>query len=206
MMVSAYIGSGDVAAMMAGKDTKAYKTLMQRFVSDEIPHRNAKESPIDALRAGAILEERFYLTLGDEWFSQYFVQSAEMDVFKATLDFARLENGAVVDFIELKSVGFNDYIEMVEPIKDDNDALVEFLKKKHKNYYNQIQEQLYCTGLESAHLCFLSVTSYDDEVNYARVINSSEYTMVLVKRDEEAIDKIRERGEIFQTIKNHFKN
>ena len=202
MMVSTYIGSGDVSAMMAGKDTKAYLSLMQRFVSNEIPFYNAKESPIDALRTGAILEERFFLTLDDSWFYQYFVQSDEMDVFKATLDFAQIENGKVVDFIELKTVGFNDYITMIEPIHDDNEALVELLKKKHKNYYYQIQEQLYCTNLMFASLCFLSVTSYDDEENYERVIGSHEYALVHVERDEEVIKAIIE----FQAIKNNFKN
>ena len=205
MIVSTYIGSGDVAAMMAGKDSKAYLSLLQRFVSNEIPVRNAKESPIDALRTGAILEERFFLTLDDSWFCQYFVQSNEMDVFKATLDFAQLEKGDVVDFIELKSINFDDYITMVEPIKNDNAALVDYLKKKHKAYYYQIQEQLYCTGLERAHLCFLSVTSYDDEENYARDIKENEYTKVLVERDDEVIDAIKQRGEIFQSIKDNFK-
>lgn len=206
MMLSTYIGSGDVSSMMAGKDTKAYLSLMQRFVSNEIPYYNAKESPIDALRTGAILEERFFLTLDDSWFCQYFVQSKEMDVFKATLDFAQINGGEVVDFIELKTVGFNDYITMVEPIRDDNKALVEFLKKKHKAYYYQIQEQLYCTELDRAHLCFLSVTSYDDDENYQRIINSHEYTLVEVERDDEVIEAIKERGQIFQTIKNNFKN
>ena len=206
MMISTYIGSGDVSSMMAGKDTKAYLSLMQRFVSNEIPYFNAKESPIDALRTGAILEERFFLTLDDSWFCQYFVQSKEMDVFKATLDFAQINGGEVVDFIELKTVGFNDYITMVEPIRDDNKALVEFLKKKHKAYYYQIQEQLYCTNLESALLCFLSVTSYDDDENYQRIINPHEYTLVQVERDDEVIDAIKERGQIFQTIKNNFKD
>lgn len=206
MIISAYIGSGDVAAMMAGKDTKTYLSLMQRFVSNELPVRNAKESPIDALRTGAILEERFLLTLDDSYFAQYFVQSEEMDVFKATLDFAKLDGGEVVDFIELKTVGFNDYLTMVEPIRDDNEALLEFLKKKHKNYYFQIQEQLYCTKLEKAHLCFLSVTSYDDDENYTRIIMPHEYTIVEVERDDEVIDAICERGKIFQTIKDNFKN
>ena len=205
MIVSTYIGSGDVASMMAGKDSKAYLSLMQRFVSNEIPVRNAKESPIDALRTGAILEQRFFLTLDYSWFCQYFVQSNEMDVFKATLDFAQLEKGDVVDFIELKSINFDDYITMVEPIKNDNAALVDYLKKKHKAYYYQIQEQLYCTGLERAHLCFLSVTSYDDEENYARDIKENEYTKVLVERDDEVIDAIKQRGEIFQSIKDNFK-
>lgn len=206
MMISTYIGSGDVSSMMAGKDTKAYLSLMQRFVSNEIPYYNAKESPIDALRTGSILEERFFLTLDDSWFCQYFVQSKEMDVFKATLDFAQINGGEVVDFIELKTVGFNDYITMVEPIRDDNEALVEFLKKKHKAYYYQVQEQLYCTNLERAHLCFLSVTSYDDDENYQRIINSHEYTLVEVERDDEVIEAIKERGLIFQTIKNNFKD
>lgn len=205
MIISAYIGSGDVAAMMSGKDSKAYLSLMQRFVSNEIPVRNAKQSPIDALRTGAILEERFYLTLDDSWFYQHFVQSEDMDVFKATLDFAQIQEGSVVDFIELKTVGFNDYITSIEPIRDDKQALLEFLKKKHKSYYYQVQEQLYCTGLEKAHLCFLSVTSYDDEENYLRIINSHEYTMVEVERDDKVIEQICKRGEIFQTIKNNFK-
>lgn len=205
MMISTYIGSGDVSAMMAGKDTKTYQSLLQRFVSNEIPVHNAKESPIDALRTGAILEERFFLTLDDSWFYQYFVQSTKMDVFKATLDFAQIDNGEVVDFIELKTVGFNDYITDIEPIRQDNDALVSYLQRKHKNYYNQVQEQLYCTGLQKAHLCFLSVTSYDDDENYQRIINSNEYTMIEVERDEEVIKQICSRGEIFQAIKDNFK-
>lgn len=205
MMISTYIGSGDVSAMMAGKDTKTYQSLLQRFVSNEIPVHNAKESPIDALRTGAILEERFFLTLDDSWFYQYFVQSNMMDVFKATLDFAQIDNGEVVDFIELKTVGFNDYITDIEPIRQDNDALVSYLQRKHKNYYNQVQEQLYCTGLQKAHLCFLSVTSYDDDENYQRIINSNEYTMIEVERDEEVIKQICSRGEIFQAIKDNFK-
>lgn len=206
MMLSTYIGSGDISAMMAGKDTKAYLSLMQRFVSNEIPVYNAKQSPIDALRTGAILEERFYQTLDDSWFYQYFVQSEEMDVFKATLDFAKIQDGKVADFIELKTVGFNDYIASVEPIRDDSQALLDFLKKKHKAYYYQIQEQLYCTGLEKAHLCFLSVTSYDDEENYLRIINPHEYTLVEVMRDDNVIEQICKRGEIFQQIKNNFKD
>lgn len=206
MMLSTYIGSGDISAMMAGKDTKAYLSLMQRFVSNEIPVHNAKQSPIDALRTGAILEERFYQTLDDSWFYQYYVQSEEMDVFKATLDFAKIQDGKVADFIELKTVGFNDYIASVEPIRDDNEALFDFLLKKHKAYYYQIQEQLYCTGLERAHMCFLSVTSYDDDENYLRIINPHEYTVVEVERNDKVIEQICKRGEIFQQIKNNFKD
>ena len=206
MIISTYIGSGDVSAMMAGKDSKAYLSLMQRFVSNDIPVHNAKESPIDALRTGAILEERFYKTLDDSWFYQYYVQSAEMDVFKATLDFAKLANGKVIDFIELKTVNFDDYIKYIEPYKNEHDVLlIDFLMYKHKAYYYQVQEQLYCTGLERAKVCFLSVTSYDDEENYQREINDNEYVIIEVERDEEIIDRIKERGEIFQQIKNNFK-
>lgn len=202
MISTTYIGSGDVASLMMGRNTKGFLSLLQRFVSDEVPVYNAKNSPIDALRTGAILEERFYQTLGDDWFYQYFVQSKEMDVFKCSLDFAQIADGEVVDFIELKTLSFDDYIRNIEPIRDDNDALVEYLKKKHKAYYQQVQEQLYCTELERAHLCFLSVTSYDDEENYQRNIQLHEYTMVTIERDDTVIDEIRNRGEIFQQLKN----
>ena len=202
MISTTYIGSGDVAALMMGRNTKGFLSLLQRFVSDEVPVYNAKNSPIDALRTGAILEERFYQTLGDDWFYQYYVQSKEMDVFKCSLDFAQIADGEVVDFIELKTLSFDDYIRNIEPIRDDNDALVEHLKMKHKAYYQQVQEQLYCTNLERAHLCFLSVTSYDDEENYQRNIQPHEYTMVTIERDDLVIDEIRNRGEIFQLLKN----
>lgn len=205
MIITANIGSGDVHSLLMGRDTKGFLALLQRFVSDEVQPRNAKASPIDALRTGAILEERFFLTLDDSWFYQYYVQSEEMDVFKATLDFAQLKAGKVVDFIELKTISFNDYITQIEPIKDDNDALVKLLFKKHSAYYFQIQEQLYCTGLEKAHLVFLSVTSYDDEENNQRIIKPNEWTMVEVKRDETAINTIKERGQIFQLIKDELK-
>lgn len=202
MISTTYIGSGDVASLMMGRNTKGFLSLLQRFVSDEVPVYNAKNSPIDALRTGAILEERFYQTLGDDWFYQYYVQSKEMDVFKCSLDFAKIADGKVVDFIELKTLSFDDYIRNIEPIRDDNEALVEYLKKKHKAYYQQVQEQLYCTELEEAHLCFLSVTSYDDEENYQRNIQPHEYTMVTIERDDLLIDEIRHRGEIFQQLKD----
>lgn len=204
MISTLYIGSGDVAALMMGKDTAGHLRLMQRFVSDEIPHYNAQASPIDALRTGAILENRYLLTLPDGYFSQYVVRSDEMDVFKCSLDFARLDGGKVVDFDELKTMSFMDYIEQVEPIKGDNDALLAYLQRKHKNYYYQVQEQLFCTHLESCNLVFLSVTSYDDEENRQRIIRDGEYCKVRVSRDEKAIAQIKERGQIFQQIKDYF--
>lgn len=206
MLSTLYIGSGDVHALMMGRTSAGYLRLLQRFVSGIVPHYNALASPIDALRTGAILEERFYQTLPFEWFPQYRVQSDEMDVFRASLDFAKLDEGRVVDFIELKTVNLDEYIENIQPIVDDNDALLEFLKRKRPSYYNQIQEQMYCAGLDVAHLVFLSVTSYDDAENYARDIKDNEYVMVTVPRDNDTINEIKEKGKLFQTIRDELKN
>lgn len=206
MLSTLYIGSGDVHALMMGRASAGYLRLLQRFVSGIVPHYNALASPIDALRTGAILEERFYQTLPFEWFPQYRVQSDEMDVFRASLDFAKLDEGRVVDFIELKTVNLDEYIENIQPIVDDNDALLEFLKRKRPSYYNQIQEQMYCAGLDVAHLVFLSVTSYDDAENYARDIKDNEYVMVTVPRDNDTINEIKEKGKLFQTIRDELKN
>lgn len=205
MLSTLYIGSGDVHALMMGRTSAGYLRLLQRFVSGIVPHYNALASPIDALRTGAILEERFYQTLPFEWFPQYRVQSEEMDVFRASLDFAKLDEGRVVDFIELKTVNLDEYIENIQPIVDDNDALLEFLKRKRPSYYNQIQEQIYCAGLDVAHLVFLSVTSYDDAENYARDIKDNEYVMVTVPRDNDTINEIKEKGKLFQTIRDELK-
>ena len=206
MLSTLYIGSGDVHALMMGRTSAGYLRLLQRFVSGIVPHYNALASPIDALRTGAILEERFYQTLPFEWFPQYRVQSDEMDVFRASLDFAKLDEGRVVDFIELKTVNLDEYIENIQPIVDDNDALLEFLKRKRPSYYNQIQEQMYCAGLDVAHLVFLSVTSYDDAENYARDIKDNEYVMVTVPRDNDIISEIKEKGKLFQIIRDELKN
>ena len=205
MLSTLYIGSGDVHALMMGRTSAGYLRLLQRFVSGIVPHYNALASPIDALRTGAILEERFYQTLPFEWFPQYRVQSDEMDVFRASLDFAKLDEGRVVDFIELKTVNLDEYIENIQPIVDDNDALLDFLKRKRPSYYNQIQEQMYCAGLDVAHLVFLSVTSYDDTENYARDIKDNEYVMVTVPRDNDTINEIKEKGKLFQTIRDELK-
>lgn len=204
MKETMYIGSGDVLALMAGKDTKTHIALMQRFVSGIKPYYNSKSSPIDALRIGAILEDRYLLTLNDDYFSQYVCQSKEMDVFKCSLDFAKLEKGNIVDFDELKTIYLSDYLEFIEPIKNDQKALILYLKKKHQAYYNQVQEQLYCTGLNSCNLVFLSVKSYIDEENIMRNICPNEFTKIRVSRDEKIIEKIKERGLIFQKIKDYY--
>lgn len=206
MISTLYIGSGDVHALMMGKDTKGHLALMQRFVSDVIPYYNAKASPLDALRTGAILEDRYLLTLPDCYYSQFVVRSDEMDVFKCSLDFAKLDGGKVVDFDELKTLSFSDFIEQVEPLRGDNDALVAYLRKKHKAYYYQVQEQMFCTHLDSCNLVFLAVNSYDDEENESRDIQPNDYCKIRVQRDEKAIAEIMERGRIFQQIKDYFTN
>ena len=204
MTETMYIGSGDVRLLMAGKNTKTHAQLMQRFVSGVKPHYNALASPIDALRTGAILEERYLLVLPDDYYPQYVVKSTEMDVFKASIDFARLQDGIVVDFDELKTLSFNDFVEQVEPLRGDNDALVQYVIKKHKSYYYQVQEQLFCAGLSSANIVFLCVNSYDDDENWQRIITDNEYCKVRIERDEKAIEEIKERGAIFQAIKDYY--
>lgn len=199
-----YIGSGDVKALMAGKNTQTHQALMQRFVSGVKPYYNAKASPIDALRTGAILEDRYLLSLPLWFSSQYKVVSEEMNVFKASLDFAEVVDGKLIDFHELKSVSFMDYIENIQPIKGDNDALLAFVKKKYKAYYQQVQEQLYCSNLDSCYLVFLCVTTYDDEENNNRVITEDDITKVRISRDEKVINEIKERGKIFQLIKDYY--
>lgn len=201
-MKSMYLGSGDVSSLMAGLNTEAHQKLLRRFVSGIKPFYNAKASPIDALRTGAILEERYLLTLSDSYFYQYVVQSEDMNVFKCSLDFAKLDKGKVIDFDELKTIFFNDFLDLM-PIKDCSDKeKEEYVIKKFKNYYRQIQEQLYCTGLESANIVFLAVYSYDDDVNYTRDIEENDYFKIRIHRNEDVIASIKKQGLIFQQIKD----
>lgn len=193
------IGSGDVNSLLAGYKTKSYGDLLRKFVAEEKPYYNALSSPIDALRTGAILEVNYLNILPDNYFCQYKVQSKEMNIFKCSLDFAKIEGGEVTDFDELKTMWFTDYLDIIEPNKNSD---ADFIKKKFLHYYKQVQHQLYCTELESANIVFLSVTSYVDEENYMRVIKDNEFTKFRIYRDEEVINKIKERGLLFQTIKN----
>lgn len=203
-MNTMYIGSGDVTALLSGRGTEAHQKLLRRFVSGEVPYYNALASPIDACRTGAILEERYLLTLPDDYFAQVKVTCPDMDVFRCSLDFARIDKGKVVDFDELKSVSINDFIE-INSI-EDRDDLLEYVRKKYKHYYNQVQEQLYCTGLDEANLVFLCVYSYDDEENYSRDIRPNEVLKVRIGRDDEVIRFIKDRGRIFQQIKDCYED
>lgn len=200
------IGSGDIGALLMGAKTNGFQDLLRMFVSDKKPNYNAFASPIDACRAGAILEDRYLQILPDGYYPQYKVSSKEMDVFVATLDFAKIDSGEVVDFEELKTLNLEDFLKHVELLRGETEgAYLPVIKKTFKKYYNQIQEQLYCTELDSANLVFLSVDTYDDEVNYRRIIEPNDIIRFRIKRDERVISEIKKRGQLFQTIKDYFK-
>jgi hypothetical protein len=203
-MKSMYIGSGDVSDLLKGKHTKGFQNLLRRFCSDEIPGYNAFASPIDALRTGAILEERYYLILPDGYYPQYRVKSGEMDVFSSSIDFAKLNSGKVVDFDELKTCFMTDFLDF-QPLKGaPYDTCINYIKKYYKNNYSQIQQQLYTTELDEANLVFLEVFTYDDDENKIREIKENEYIKFRIRRDEAVISQIKERGQIFQQIKDYF--
>jgi hypothetical protein len=195
-----YIGSGDVSSLLSGKETESFKKLLQRFVSGEQPYYNAKNSPIDAFRTGALLEDRYLGILPEDYYSQIVVVSKDMDVFKASLDFAQLDKGEVVDFDELKTCSLDDFL----PLHSLGDRYPETIKKSYKKYYNQVQEQLYCSGLDSCNLVFLVVYSYVDEENRLREIKENEYIKFRIRRDEDVIKEIKYRGMFFQRIKDYF--
>ena len=146
-MKSNYIGSGDIVNLLAGLQTKSHQKLLKRFVSDETPNYNAKASPIDALRTGAIIEERYGLILPDDYYPQVKATCKEMDVFKCSLDFAQMKAGKIVDFEEVKSCSFTDFLNF-EDFRNDEEKGIEYIKKKYKANYNQVQQQLLCTGFK----------------------------------------------------------
>lgn len=203
-MKSMYIGSGDVAALLSGKETITHRKLLQRFVSDDIPSYNAKSSPIDQFRTGAILEDRFYAILDDSYLPQYKIEHKIFNVCKSTLDFAKIENMKATDFIELKSVFVTDYME-INMYRDTPDCeYLPFLKRKYKHNYEQVQYQLLCTELHEANICYLEVQTYDDEVNRTRDIQPDEYIMFRITRDDSVINSIRERLTPFQNLKDYY--
>lgn len=200
-----YIGSGETSALLSGINSKTHHKLLQRFVSDEIPVYNAKATRIDAFRAGAILEERFYLHIGDKYLPQYKVIDKDNDCCKATLDFAEVESNVVIDFIELKTAWLTDY-QIINMYRDKpKEEYIPFIRKKYKDNYNQVQYQLMCSGLQKANLCYLEVQSYEDEDNYNRVITPDEYVKFEIERDEYVISEIRRRVYPFQVLKNYYK-
>lgn len=200
-MDTMYIGSGDISALMSGKNTETHYLLLRRFVSGVKPYYNAKNSPIDACRTGAILEDRYFLLLPDCWFSQYHVQSDDMDVFKASIDFACLDGGIVVDIEELKCIELDDFMSLKSASENKR---MDIIRKKYKHYYEQIQEQMYCAKIQSATLVFVAVLSYNDDDNYERNIQPHEILKFRINRDESVIERIKERGKPFQMLKDYY--
>jgi hypothetical protein len=199
-----HIGSGDVTALLSGKHTKTHRDLLRRFVSGEDVHYNAEASPIDAFRTGAILEKRFYLTLDDSFLPQKKVTGKECDVCRSTLDFAKIINNEVLDFKELKTCFFTDFLDF-QPYKDTcYDTYTAYIRKYYKNNYNQVQFQLMCTGLHEASLCYLEVKCYDDEKNRERIIEPDEVIEFRIMRDEAVIQLIKERVAPFQFLKDFY--
>lgn len=200
-----YIGSGDIKNILMGVNTKGYQDFMRKFVSDEKPNYNAFASPIDALRTGAILEQRYLQVLDNSYFCQWRSIFTEMDVFISSIDFAKFENGFIIDFDELKTIYLTDYLELIQPLKNKSETeYTSFLKKHFKSNYEQLQAQLMCTGLDYANLVFLSVETYDDEINSQRNILENDFIKFKIKKDDFVIEKIKERGKIFQLIKDNF--
>lgn len=194
------IGSGDISSLLSGYETKSYRELWKKFISNEKPIYNAKASPIDALRTGAILEDRYYLTLPSYYFPQVKVKCKEQDVLVTTLDFSSRECNN--NFEELKSVEFNDFLK-IQMYKDRSyKEYIHFIKKYYKKYYNQVQSQIYSTGLDYGTLTFLAVFSYDDEVNYNRYIKDNEVVKFMINREEETINLIKHRLTPFQQFKD----
>ena len=198
-MKSMYIGSSDTPSLLAKKSSKSYGNLLRRFVSDQKPYYNAKASPIDALRTGAILEDRYGLILPDDYYSQYKCTSNDINVLRSSIDFAKLYKGSILDFDELKTCQFDDYLNI-------QDADIEYIKKNYRNNYLQIQQQLLCSGLDRANLVFLAVYSYEDEINEVRNIKENEFVKIRISQDAEVIDRIIERAKIFQQIKSDYEN
>lgn len=196
------IGSGDIAALLLPVNSKGFRGLLNRFVADEPRNYNALNSPIEACRIGAILEGKYSELLPDDYFSQVRVKYPDMDVFTATLDYAKINNNKIVDFIEVKTIFFTDFIEKVEPIKQAANWQ-ESIRTSFPKYYNQVQEQIMCSGLQSGEIVFIPVYSYDDEENYGRSITEEECAKFRITRDEEVISSIKDKGKIFQTIKNY---
>ena len=202
--MSLTIGSADAYKMLSGKKTKGFKDLMKKFILGNDVKYNAFASPIDALRTGAILENRFAEKTDKNYYSQYKSICKEYDCLVSTLDFAMLDDGKLVKFQELKPIFLTEYIDIILPISEMvSNEYTSVIRKKFKSNYIQVQFQMLCSGLDKANLTFLSVDSYDDEHNKKRDIKESEYKTFQINRDEEVINKIKERAEFFQSIKNY---
>lgn len=202
-MKSMYLGSADTPALLADVQTKANQALLRRFVSGCTPVYNALASPIDALRTGAILEERM-AEIVEDYLPQFRVIDEEMNVFRATLDFAHLEGGEVINFIEQKTIWWEEFAELMEAKEQGRE--LDYILKNRKHEFQQVQQQIMCTGVNFGTMRFVSVYTYDDDVNRTRDIQPYEWTDVVIRPDDKIIKAIRRRGEIFQKIKDEYES
>ncbi len=204
--MSLVIGSGDIPKLIMGRNTKGYRDLWQKFISTNPPHYNSFASPIDALRTGAILERAYLDYVGEDYFFQVKQTCSSNSVLTVSLDFAKFDKGNVCDFDELKTMFLPDYINIIKPLLSLNqEDQQEFIKRKFKNNYFQIQSQLLACNLSEANMVFLSVESYEDEVNKSRIIQHKDVCKFRIKADLEAIEIIENRLEIFQSVKDDFR-
>lgn len=195
------IGSGDIKDLLAGQNTKQHSKLWDKFLSDDRPHYNARNTPIDQLRTGAILEERYYDYLPDYYLAQGKITSKEMDVLTVTLDFSSTKSEY---FEELKSVYFDDFIILQKEQAKGYKSFLNFIKKRYSIYYNQIQSQLYATGYNIGCLTFIVVYSYVDADNLSREIKPNELIKIMVPKDKNVISDIKHRLTPFQQVKDFY--
>lgn len=201
-----FVGSGDIGDLLAEENTDAHFRLWNKFLNNQKPNYNALNTSIDAFRTGAILEERFFQILPDGYYFQEMVINSEMDALKVTLDFPLYRDQKIIDFDELKTVNFDDYLIIEKLRQSEYSVYINFIKKYYKKYYNQLQSQLFTTGLDSANLVFLCVYSYIDEDNYNRDIKENEYIKFKVYRDSAVINLIKDKLTPFQNVKNYYRH
>lgn len=199
-----YISSGQIGNLLMGKHTQGHRELINTFINDDRPRYNAKRSPIDALRTGAILEDRFYLILDDNYIPQCEVWNTEYAFCRSTLDFAIKENNQVKWFKELKTCFYTDFLKFQEYKNTPYKEYIAYIKKYYKDNYNQTQFHLFNTGLKECDLTFLEVKNYNDNENYTRNIQEDEYIDFKIKRDEDVINQIKNRLEFFKSIIEYF--
>lgn len=205
MVDSMYIGSGDVKALLAGKNTKGHLDLLRKFTSGHLPRYNSLHPNIpQQLRTGAILESVYYSTLPKGIYApQYKVVSKEMDVLQARLDFGEIKGGKLIDFEEFKTE-WKDTFDMLIEFRGNAKGALKFIKRYHPADYRQIQHQIYCSELDSGLMVRLRVDNYDDSRNRQRRIRSGELFKLRIQRDEEVISQIKERAQIFQNLRDYY--
>lgn len=183
------IGSGDVNLLLSkNKNTKTYHGFIEKFFGIKQVEYNAYYSPIEHLRYGQMMEDAYIKEYGGDWYTQ--VKSVgEMDVLVSTLDLAQIENGKITDFEEIKSINYNEFLD----ITPDYD-----IRKRKRNIYNQVQQQLYTTHLLSCNVTFLCVYDYERLID----IQDNDIKKIIVERDEEVIAEIKRQAAPFQLFKN----